>query len=42
MSPWLLASVVLVLSAVPAGVQVFKGDAMDRLVGLELMGIRSR
>ncbi len=39
MSPWLLASVVLVLSAVPAGVQVFKGDAMDRLVGLELMGI---
>ncbi len=39
MNPWLLASVVVVSGAVPAGIQVFRGDAMDRLVGLELMGI---
>ncbi len=39
MNPWLLVSSVLLLSTIPAGVQVFKGDAMDRIVGLELMGI---
>ena len=39
MNPWLLAGCAVVLSAVPAGVQVFRGDAMDRLSGLEMMGI---
>ncbi len=39
MNPWLLSGAAIVLSAIPAGVQVFRGDAMDRLVGLEMMGI---
>ena len=39
MNPWLLAGCAVVLSAVPAGVQVFRGDPMDRLTGLEMMGI---
>jgi multisubunit Na+/H+ antiporter MnhF subunit len=39
MNPWLLAGCAVVLSGIPAGVQVFRSDAMDRLCGLELMGI---
>lgn len=39
MNPWLLAGVAVVLSLIPAGVQVSRGDAMDRLAGLELAGI---
>jgi len=38
-NPWLISAVVLVWCAIPAGVQVFKGDAMDRVAGLELMSI---
>ncbi len=39
MNPWLLAGMALVASAIPAGWQTFSGDPMDRLAGLELMGI---
>ncbi len=39
MNPWLLASCALVVSAIPAGWQTFRGDPMERLAGLELMGI---
>lgn len=39
MNPWLLASCAVVAGAVPAAWQTFRGDAMDRLAGLELMGI---
>ena len=39
MNPWLLAGCAVVLSAIPAAVQVFRGDPMDRLTGLEMMGI---
>ncbi len=39
MNAWLLAGCAIVLSAIPTGVQVFRGDPMDRLTGLEMMGI---
>ncbi len=39
MNPWLLAGSAIVLSTIPAAVQALHGDAMDRLAGLELMGI---
>ncbi len=39
MSPWLLAAIVLALCLVPAGVAVLRGDAVERLVGLELTSI---
>ncbi len=39
MNPWLLAGFAVVLCAIPAGIQVSRGDAMDRLSGLEMMGI---
>ncbi len=39
MNPWLLAGMAVVASAIPAGWQAFKDDPMDRLAGLELMGI---
>ncbi len=39
MNPWLLAGSVVVVCAIPTAFQVFRGDAMDRLAGLEMMGI---
>ncbi len=39
MNPWLLAGCTVVLGVIPAGVQAFRGDAVDRLAGLAMMGI---
>lgn len=35
MNVWLLYAIVLLLALVPAGVAVFRGNLVDRLVGLE-------
>ncbi len=39
MNAWLISATVLLLALVPVGIQTFKGDAMDRLVGVEMAGI---
>ena len=39
MNPWLISATVLLLSLIPVGIVTFKGDPMDRLVGLEMAGI---
>jgi multicomponent Na+:H+ antiporter subunit F len=39
MNPWLLAATVLLFTLIPIGVVVFRGDPMDRLVGLETAGM---
>ncbi len=39
MNPWLLAATVLLFTLIPIGVVVFRGDPMDRLVGLETGGM---
>lgn len=39
MNPWLLAATVLLFALLPAGVVIFRGDPMDRLVGLETAGM---
>jgi multisubunit Na+/H+ antiporter MnhF subunit len=36
---WLLGATVLLFSLIPCGIVVFRGDAMDRLVGLEMAGM---
>lgn len=36
MNIWLLGSSVLIFALVPCGVAAFRGDAMERLVGLEM------
>jgi multisubunit Na+/H+ antiporter MnhF subunit len=36
---WLLGATVLLFSLIPCGIAVFRGDAMDRLVGLEMGGM---
>lgn len=36
MSAWLLGATVLLFGLVPSGIVVFRGDAIDRLVGLEM------
>jgi multicomponent Na+:H+ antiporter subunit F len=38
MNPWLLAAAVLLFALIPLGIVTFKGDPMDRLVGLETAG----
>ncbi len=38
MSAWTVAATVLVFCLVPAGAAVLRGDAVERLVGLELGG----
>ena len=38
MNPWLLAASVLMFALVPLGIVTFRGDPMDRLVGLETAG----
>lgn len=35
MNAWLVSATVLLFTLVPAGIVVFRGEAMDRLVGLE-------
>jgi multicomponent Na+:H+ antiporter subunit F len=37
-NPWLVASVVFLLCMVPCGIVCLRGDAMDRVVGLETAG----
>lgn len=39
MSPWMLASAVLVAALVPCSVAAFRGRVFDRLVGLEMAGV---
>lgn len=39
MNAWLISATVLLFALIPVGIQTFKGDAMDRLVGLEMAGI---
>ncbi len=39
MSAWMLTATVLAFCLVPAGIAVLRGDAVERLVGLELTGI---
>lgn len=35
MSPWLLAAAVLLFGLVPCGIAAFRGDVVERLIGLE-------
>ena len=39
MNAWLIAATVLIFTLVPCGVVVFRGDAVRRLVGLEMTGV---
>ncbi len=39
MNAWLMAATALLFGLVPCGIVVFKGTAVDRLVGLEMAGI---
>lgn len=39
MNAWLICATILLLALIPVGIQVFKGDTMDRLVALEMGGI---
>jgi multicomponent Na+:H+ antiporter subunit F len=39
MNVWLLASAVLLFALVPCGITSFRGDTMERLVGLEMAGM---
>jgi len=39
MNVWLLGSSVLLFALVPCGVASFRGDVMERLVGLEMAGM---
>ncbi len=39
MNTWLVGATVLLFSLIPCGIEVFRGDAMDRLVGLEMAGM---
>jgi multicomponent Na+:H+ antiporter subunit F len=36
---WLISATVLLFALVPAGIITFRGDSMDRLVGLEMASI---
>ena len=39
MNVWLLAATVLLFALVPCGIIVFRGSAMERVVGLEMAGL---
>ena len=39
MNIWLISATALLFGLVPVGIVVFKGDPMDRVVGLEMAGI---
>ncbi len=39
MNAWLVAATVLLFGLVPCGIACFKGNAIERLVGLEMAGI---
>ena len=38
MNPWLIAATILMFALIPLGIVTFRGDSMDRLVGLETAG----
>ncbi len=38
MNMWLIAAAVTLLALIPVGIVAFRGDAVDRLVGLEAAG----
>lgn len=39
MNVWLLAATVMLFCLVPCGIVAFKGEAIDRLIGLEMAGL---
>ncbi|HEU5451726.1 MAG TPA: monovalent cation/H+ antiporter complex subunit F [Terriglobales bacterium] len=39
MNAWLVAAAVLMFALLPCGVVVFRGDAVRRVVGLEMTGV---
>jgi multicomponent Na+:H+ antiporter subunit F len=39
LTPWLVAAVALLCVLIPCGIAVFRGTAVERLVGLEMAGI---
>jgi multisubunit Na+/H+ antiporter MnhF subunit len=39
MNAWLISATILLLAVIPVGILTFKGDTMDRLAGMEMMGI---
>jgi multicomponent Na+:H+ antiporter subunit F len=39
MNAWLISATVLLFSLIPAGIITFRGDSMDRLVGVEMASI---
>jgi multisubunit Na+/H+ antiporter MnhF subunit len=39
MNVWLLGSAALLFALVPCGITSFRGDTMERLVGLEMAGM---
>lgn len=39
MNVWLVCATVMLFCLVPCGIIVFRGSAMDRLVGLEMAGM---
>jgi multisubunit Na+/H+ antiporter MnhF subunit len=41
MNPWMLAAVGLLSCVIPCGISCFKGSPVERLIGLEMMGIVS-
>ncbi len=41
MNPWLVAAIGMLICMIPCAVVCFRGDAADRLVGLEMAGIIS-
>lgn len=41
MNVWLLGSCVLIFALAPCGIAMFRGNALERLVGLEMAGVIS-
>ena len=39
MNLWMIAAAVLLFGLIPCGIAAFRGDAMERLIGLEMGGI---
>ena len=39
MNPWIAASVGLLVCLIPCGIAAFRGNSIERLVGLEMAGI---
>ena len=39
MNAWLISATALLFTLIPAGIVTFRGDSMDRIVGLEMASI---